>query len=193
MRTIVDEYITDFEGQEVKVKVVKPKEKVKKINRRRLTDICPECGSKLVVNKMGAWECTGNMLKTWENLLDRYYKADDRKKIEILSKISDVGKFEELSWRWEASMEKDGPEFSCGYTNRLYPPIASNKSRLPDPLFVKRVERQIGRKLTEEELIGESELWFYKGQYLTKYRKNAKKVKIPVVTLPDDVISRDGI
>lgn len=193
MSRFINEYTTEVDGQEVTIKVVKPKEKVKKLLRKRETAICPECGSKLLINNVGAWECSGNMLKIWETTFNKYHAADDEKKVKILATISDVGKFEELYWRWAASIEEDGPEFNCGYTNRLYPPIASNKSRLPDPIFVKRIERQIGRPLTEEELIGEESIWYYRGQYFVKFKEGASRVKIPVVTLPDDVMSREGI
>lgn len=193
MKKYVDEYETTLDGQDVTIKVAKPREKVNKLNRKRTTAICPECGSKLFINNIGAWECSGSMLKIWEKLFNKYEIANEERKLKILSTISDTARFEELQWRWAASTEKDGQEFNCGYTNRLYPPIASNKSRLPDPLFVKGIERKLGRKLTEEELIGEKELWYFKGQYTTKYRDSAKKVTIPVVTLPDDVLSRDGL
>lgn len=181
-------YIEEINGQQVTVKVLKPHKKAKNFNKKRATAKCPECGSNLYVDEVGALDCDGSLLKTWENLCKVYHEADDQAKDQIMNTLSDKDKFQELYWRWAVSIESGGTGLThCGYTNRLYPPIASNKSRLPDPLFTKRIERQLGRNLTEEEILGEVDLWYYKGQYLTKWRKNAKKVVIPIITIPDEV------
>lgn len=58
--------------------------------------------------------------------------------------------------------------------------------RIPDPCFTKILEQKLGRKLKEEELYEEEELFFYAGRVLTKYREGAKVIRIPWIILPTE-------
>lgn len=185
-RNVIETFKAEHDGQVVTVERLKPKGPKKVRNKPRSTSICPECGSILKVGEHGSWECTGNQLEIWINQFYQYQRLNDDKKIEFLSKISDQSRFEYLFGRWEHSQEEDGPDFDCGYTNKLYPPHSASKLRLPDPIFCKFLERRLGRKLTEEELYGEDHVYFYAGQYISKPRKGAKKIRIPKITFPDD-------
>ncbi len=192
-RRIIDSYETDYSGQKITVQVVKPKNKVVQKNRPRNVTSCPECNSTLILNNLGVWECTGDQIKQWDSQFRKYARLDEDGKVEYLKSVSDTGRFEYLFGRWEYSQELEEVSFDCGYSNRIHLPLPDSKSRLPDPLFVKHVETKIGRPLSEEEKWGEHDLWFFQGQYFTKYRKNARKVRIPIITLPDDVLTRGGV
>ena len=89
--------------------------------------------------------------------------------------------------RWQNAQELADYEFECGYSNKIFTPNSRHRVTIPDPVQVKRIERHLGRKLTEEELHNESDLWQYSGQYFEKFRDGAKKVKIKHVAIPEDV------
>lgn len=176
---------TDITG--VKIKKLKPKGKKRGRNDRTNSLSCPNCLSKLVTNSLGLLECTGDRLKIWEKEFERYYRLDDVKKVEFLKNVSANGNFQELYDRWVYARENELPnEFDCGYSNILFPPSGNVKVRIPDPIFCKRIEQKLGRKLTEEELFGESPLYQYGGRILTEWRKRAKEIRIPFIILPDE-------
>lgn len=111
-----------------------------------------------------------------------------KQKISFLSKLTSTSRFEELYDYWKYSVETNQPEeFTCGYTNDIHLPIAQNKQRIPDPLFCKRIEKLLGRPLTDEEIHGDSPLYFYRGKVLTEYRKRAKEIKMIWIILPDEI------
>lgn len=177
----------DVTHEGVKIKKLKPKGKKRGRNDRTNSLSCPNCLSKLVTNSLGLLECTGDRLKIWEKEFERYYKLDAEKKIEFLKNVSANGNFQELYDRWVYARENEAPEeFDCGYSNVLFPPSGNVKVRIPDPIFVKRLEVKLGRKLTEEEIFGESPLYFYAGRVLTEWRKRAKEIRIPFIILPDE-------
>ena len=176
---------TDITG--IPVKKLKPKRKKRGRNDRTNSLSCPNCLSKLVTNSIGLLECTGDRLKLWEKEFERYYKLDDAKKVEFLKNVSANGNFQELYDRWVYARENELPnEFDCGYSNVLFPPSGTIKVRIPDPIFCKRIEQKLGRKLTEEEIFGESPLYQYGGKILTEWRKRAKEIRIPFIILPDE-------
>lgn len=187
-KSFVEEFQSEMQGQTVTVKRLRPKGKKKSRTKPRNTAICPECGSVLKVSEHGPWECTGNQLEIWISQFSHYQQLGDLEKQEYLTEISDLPRFEYLYGRWEASLEEENAEpFTCGYTNDMSLPISSMKISLPDPLFVKHLEKRIGRKLTEEEKHNEEPLWFSGGMYIAKYKKGAKKVRIPKIIFPDEV------
>jgi len=185
---ILETIESEYKGQKITVKVLKPKEhRVVRSTKRKITS-CPNCMSNLILDEVGLWKCTGDKLKVWEVEFYRYHRAKDKLKVEILTNFSDSGMFLELYDRWAYSQVENEPEeYNCGYTNKTYPPVNHVKVSIPDPIFCGRIEKKLGRKLTEEELLGEHELFFFGGQVLTKYRKGAKRVKIPFIIFPDDV------
>lgn len=154
-------------------------------NHKRINTICPNCASTLALNDDNNWFCTGDKLKIWESEFKNYYDMENAEKAEYLHKISENSRFLELYDFWVYSYEKGSPEeFSCGYTNDLFPIISTIQTNIPDPLVTKRIERKLGRKLTQEELCGEVELFQHNGQILTKYKKNSLQIRIPWVSLP---------
>lgn len=183
-RTVI-ETEAQIEGQTVTVKTFPGKAKRKVRNARPLSSSCPVCLSVLKLNDIKVWECTGNRLVFWEKEFSKYNTLTDEKKLEYLNKVSNTSRFYELLDRWNYCQETS-ELFDCGYTNEILPPMGIMQIRIPDPVFVKGIEKKLGRGLTEEELLGESELYFYAGQVLTRYRKNAKLIKIPFVLLPSE-------
>ena len=181
-------YSENIDGENVEVKVYKPKRDVKKTNRSKTTSICPECGSTLKVGEFGVWECQGDQLEHWHREFVKFTAANDERKAEILKSISDMGKFLDLYSRWQNAQELADYEFDCGYTNRIHSPNARTRNTIPDPIQVKRIERQLGRKLSEEELYNEDEIWQIGGRFLKFYKKGAKRVKIKRVAIPEDVM-----
>lgn len=184
---VISETEVDLAGQKVKVKKLKAKAKKRGRNDRSNSLTCPNCLSKLITNSIGVLECTGDRLKLWEKEFTKFFKLTPEQKTEYLKNVSANGNFQELYDRWVYAQEQNTPEeFGCGYTNTLFPPMGTVKVRIPDPIFVKRIEQKLGRKLTEEELIGESPLYAYAGRVLTEWRKRAKEIRIPYVILPDE-------
>lgn len=186
-RNVISETEIDLDGTKVKVKKLKARAKKRGRNDRSNNLSCPNCLSKLITNTYGVLECTGDRLKLWEKEFVKYFKLTPEEKLEYLKGVSSDGNFQDLYDRWVYAQEQNTPEeFGCGYTNTLFPPMGTVKVRIPDPIFTKRLEDKLGRKLTEEELIGESPLYFYQGRVLTEWRKRAKEIRIPYVILPDE-------
>jgi hypothetical protein len=184
---VISETQIDLDGQQVKVKKLKAKAKKRGRNDRSNSLTCPNCLSKLITNSIGVLECTGDRLKLWETEFVKFHKLNGEQKVEFLKTVSANGSFQELYDRWVYAQEQGVPEeFGCGYTNTLFPPMGTVKVRIPDPIVVKRIELKLGRKLTEEELIGESPLFAYQGRVLTEWRKRAKEIRIPYIILPDE-------
>lgn len=186
-KTPIDTYTENRNGEEVEIKVYKPKKAVKKNLKPKTTAICPECNSTIKVNTYGVWECTGDQLEYWHQQFCRFRAMSENKQKEFIETISDLGKFMDLYSRWQNSQELDNYEFDCGYSNKIFSPSSRHRVTIPDPIQVKHIERRLGRKLTEEELHNEDAIWEYSGQYLEKYRDGAKKVKIKHVAIPEDV------
>lgn len=185
--SIVSETEINLEGQKVKVKKLKAKAKKRGRNDRTNSLSCPNCLSKLVTNSYGILECTGDRLKIWQKEFEKYHKLTPEQKVEFLKNVSANGNFQELYDRWVYAQQQETPEdLDCGFTNTLFPPNGNVKVRIPDPIFVKRLEQKLGRKLTEEEIFGESPLYFYAGRVLTEWRKRAKEIRIPFIILPDE-------
>jgi len=171
----------------VKIKKLKPKGKKRGRNDRSNSLSCPNCLSKLKTNSYGVLECSGDRLKIWEKEFARFYKLTPEEKVEFLKTVSSNGTFQELYDRWVYASETGKPdEFECGYTNTVFPPNGNVKVRIPDPIVCKRLEQKLGRKLTEEEIFGESPLYFYRGMVITEWRKRAKEIRIPFIVLPDE-------
>lgn len=177
----------DVEHDGVKIKKLKPKGKKRGRNDRSNSLSCPNCLSKLKTNSIGLLECTGDRLMIWDKEFHRFHKLSPENKVEFLKNVSSNSTFQDLFDRWVYALENDKPEeFECGYTNTLFPPNGNVKVRIPDPIFCKRLEQKLGRKLTEEEILGESPLYFYRGMVYTEWRKRAKTVRIPFIILPDE-------
>jgi len=184
-RKIVKQYKDEYYGQEITVNRVEAKNRKKTKTPKRTKTTCPNWMSTLNLDKTKMWVCSGDRLQIWQKEFFRYYKFDEKSKKRYLMNLSDSGKFLELFDRWVYS-RRNNETFDCGYSNKIYPPLNSAVTKIPDPIFCLRIERKLGRPLTEEEIFGEDDLWIYNGQVLTKYRKNAKKIKIPFVLFPEE-------
>lgn len=185
---VIGEYQSEYKGQQITVHKLKMKDRKALPNAARRIYNCPNCSSLVRLNSSGIQECSGDRLRTWELEFAKYHALSNENKVEYIKNISSDSKFLELYDRWAYAFTTNQPEeFTCGYTNKIYLPIASNRVNLPDPIFMKIIESKLGRKLELAEILGEDELWLYGGMVLQKYRKGAKKVRVPIVTLPDDV------
>lgn len=187
MRNLIEETTTQIDGETVTLKRFKPKNKKKSKNVRMTVTSCPNCMSSMILNSDGFWECTGSRLRLWEDEFNKFSGLTKEKQVEYLTTLSSYSRFVELYDKWKYSIEVGVPEeFNCGYTNIIYPPNGTVQVRIPDPLFVKRIEKKLGRPLTEEELYGESELYKYGGKILTQWRKKAIPIRIPWIVLPSE-------
>lgn len=188
MRNVISEKQIEIDGQKVTLKKLKPKDKKREFNdTRHSITTCPNCMSRMTLDELGTWECSGDKLRVWESEFVRYRALDNEKKIKYLTDLSNSSRFLELFDRWEYAYNSDGKEaFDCGYTNTLFPLNGSVQTRIPDPIFVKILEQKLGRPLKEEEIHEEEELYFYAGNVLTKYREGAKVIRIPWVILPTE-------
>lgn len=186
-KNVIAEYETQIEGQVVTVHTIKPKEKKVISYGRPNTNHCPYCLSSLIVDGSGLQQCSGDKLLFWEGEFSKYFSMDEPSKVNYIQTLSEESQFFELFDRWVITLSLDSVEkFSCGYTNKIFFPMPSGNVTIPDPVRVSNVEKRLGRRLTEEELYGESELWQYAGMVLKDYRKNAKKIKIPLIRFPED-------
>jgi hypothetical protein len=76
---------------------------------------------------------------------------------------------------------------TCHFTSRNMNFVNQVNTVIPDPMVVKRIERSLKRKLTEEEAVGESKLWFLNGRYFDHEVEYGEEVDIPKVQFPDDL------
>jgi hypothetical protein len=185
-RNVIAEYETEVDGQKVIVQKFKAKDK-KVINNTRSNFIsCPNCLSKLTLDEGGLQKCSGDRLVIWEKEFSQYSLLPKEKQLEYLKKISFNSMFMELYDRWSYSKIDSDDSFSCGFTNKIFLPIASCSVIIPDPAQVKRIEKKLGRKLTEEEIFGEKELFSHRGGIFEEYRDGARTVKITLLRFPED-------
>lgn len=75
----------------------------------------------------------------------------------------------------------------CYFTSRNVNAMNQVSTTIPDPMVVKRLERSLKRKLTEEELAGENKLWVVGSDYFNKEVKGSVEVTIPMIQFPDDL------
>lgn len=188
IRNVISEKTIEYNGQQVTVKQIKPKDKKREFyDTRHSVTTCPNCLSRMILNAAGTWECSGDRLRVWESEFVKYRNMDKEKKLKYITDLSNSSRFLELFDRWEYAYNSNGKEvFGCGYTNILFPLNGSVQVRIPDPCFTKILEQKLGRPLKEEELYEEEELFFYAGRVLTKYREGAKVIRIPWVILPTE-------
>lgn len=186
-KSIESQKVVQIDGRSVQVTKLKPKKHRSKKHARHTVTSCPNCLSTLKLNEFGVWYCTGDRLALWTGEFEKYARMNDDRRKEYLSTISDLDKFIDLFNRWDFINESGVREmFNCGYSNEVYPPISRVKSHLPDPAFVKSIERRIGRQLTEEEKANESELWEWNGVISAQRRDGSRRIRIPWINLPED-------
>lgn len=171
----------------VKVKKLKARKKKKEHgNGRRGNPICTNCLSTLLVGEEGKYECSGDRLKIWEREFLNYLKMNDKEKIRYLMAFSHPDLFEELFDRWNYK-DNDGhrPNFECGYSNKIYSLVNPLRVMMPDPILCKKIEKSLGRALTEEEKYGEKDIFRAGNSYFEDFKKGRVRVKITLVFFPD--------
>lgn len=170
----------------VVIKKFKARRTKEKTHARRTNPICTNCLSSLVVSGEGKYECSGDRLKIWEKEFLAYTKMSDKEKIRYLMAFSHPDLFEELFEKWSYK-EGDGhrPNFECGYSNKIYSLINPLRVMMPDPILVKKIEKSLGRKLTEEELYGEKDIFREGKTYFEDYKKGRIRAKITLIYFPD--------
>lgn len=172
-----------------KFKKLKSKKKKEIRQLKKEPTICPYCLSLLRTNEVKVLECTGDKLRIWEVEFLKFNKLSQDQKNKYLIGIINRDMFIDLYEKWSQVDEKgQRPNFTCGYSNRIFNPISRYRLSLPDPLLIKAIERSLGRELTEEEKFNEKELWQYQGRYSDRYKKGANKVRIPQVVFPEGFV-----
>jgi hypothetical protein len=169
---------------------LKPHKAKKKGKSYRLTTMtCPSCLSTLKLNSSGVWTCTGDRLETWAKDFLTYNQLNDKDRTAFLLTFEDPAIFLNLLDKFNF-IDKDGKRsnFQCDFTNKLGSIVHSYSISIPDPILTRRIERTLGRKLTELELNGQSDVFLRQGIYTDTYSKGAKKVKITRIRFPQDVL-----
>ncbi len=187
-KNVIKQYAENYQGQAVTVNVFKPKEKQKEVSHaRNLHSSCPNCGSKLVINVMGAWECTADKLEYWADQFKKFMQMTSEQQVEYISKLTSDSNFLDLYDKWLTAYKEDKPkDFNCGYTNNISLPIGSSKTIIADPMFCKFLETGLKRPLTEEELRNESAIYIRKKKVRDKWFLGSRAVVIPYIVLPDE-------
>lgn len=185
-KNVITQYEDEYNGQKILVNKLKPKSKKVVSNARANLLNCPNCLSRIVLDNAGLNKCSGDRLMNWEKEFDSFTKLEDTKKVEYLKNISFDSMFLELYDRWSYSLTNPDDKFDCGFTNKIFFPIPSCSVTIPDPAQIKRIEKKLGRKLTEAEVFGEKELFEYKGSIFEEYRKGAKTVSITLIRFPEE-------
>lgn len=186
-KNVIAEYEIEYNGQKVKVHKFKAKDRKALNYARPSLGACPNCLSRIGVNASGVQYCTGNKLKFWENEFIKFNTMDDKAKVEYLSNITEESQFLELYDRFNTQLAAEVKEdFNCGYINKIFFPVPSGNVTIPDPVKVSNLEKKLKRRLTEEELFGESELWECSGAIGKEYKKGAKRIRIALIKFPQD-------
>lgn len=172
----------------IKIKKIKPKKKAVIRSYKRIYKICPNCMSTLTFNEVGTIECSGDRLELWNSEFLNFNQLSEDKKGEYLVKFSNPDMFIDLYDKWSYIENGKRIRFECGYSNKLFNPISRFRTTLPDPILVNKIEKSIGRLLTEEEKYGEKEIWKEGNSYFTNYKSGRKKVKIPQIVFPDGML-----
>jgi hypothetical protein len=171
----------------VKVTKLKSYKARSKKNASPFSRNCGHCLSPLIIDSSGLQQCSGTRLQLWHNDFITYQRLNDVQKVAFLKTISEIDRFEELFQRWNYIDEQGNrSNFTCDYTNNLFLPIAKLKTTMPDPIVVSRIERSIGRKLTDLELSGDDVIYKKGNSFFLNFRKDRTIARIPVVTFPDE-------
>lgn len=137
-------------------------------------DICKNCYSTIKIvdtNRV----CSSDNLNHWNKEFIKFHNLDNKNKLEYLKSIAYETKFLELYDKWEYC-KNSLEEFTCDYTDtNIIEGNVGLKNSIPDPIYTHLLEKKLGRKLTEEELIGEKDLLI-----------NGIKIEIPFISLPEE-------
>jgi hypothetical protein len=133
-------------------------------NARIISNLCPNCFSTLTNNEDGTISCTGDRLTFWKTEAENYKKLSPEEQKLYLDSLEDSSKFLQLV----ATVDN----LNCGYSSQLSAITSNNSTRIPDAMAVGRLERKLGRQLTELEL---EEGFKFEGGYC-----------LPFINFPED-------
>lgn len=142
------------------------KRRSNRVNLRSVHNLCPNCFSRLIQDEAGNVHCTGDRLKSWQEELDKYLKLTVGEQQDYLLALSNPSGFLNL-------INFDDGTVFCMFNNKISPIGAESNCRIPDPMAVSRLERQLARPLQEHEL---EEGYAFENGY-----------QLPFVNFPDDV------
>lgn len=166
----------------IDVKKLKPKRRRIGHNVRSVNHTCPNCLSTIIINNLGQWECTGNNLQLWSKEFERYNTMSAAEKEKHLETIDNKEKF--LEWYNQDSLH-------CGWNSQLQKIENTYSVRIPDPIAVSRIEKSLGRNLSEEELeegkVLYRKLISDKYTYSTVYCEGWNLYVIPRISFPDEI------
>ena len=185
-KNVISQYEDEYNGTKVLVNKLKTKSRKVISNARINTSSCPNCLSRITLDECGLSKCSGDRLLKWEKEFVNFSNLQDDKKVEYLKNVSLDSMFLELYDRWSYSLANPEDKFDCGFTNKIFFPIPSCSVTIPDPAQIIKIERKLGRKLTEDEIMGEKELFEYKGSIYEEYRKGARTVSITLLRFPEE-------
>ena len=123
---------------------LKPKRRKGKKHVRSNDHMCPNCFSKLIVDEVGNLTCSGDKLKLWKEKIEDYDKMNIEEKQQFLTTIDNKGKF--IEWY---NLKED---LQCNWNNKVVTEVPTYNVTIPDPMIVGKIEKSLGRPLTEEEL-----------------------------------------
>lgn len=136
-------------------------------NKRVVVHLCPGCLSSLRFNSDGSYDCTGDRFDYWRSEFKKYDEMNQQQKLKYAEEFQDFDKFVDLYSRKE--------DLTCEHSGKIWKLGFAQKCEIPDPIQVKWLERQLNRKLTEEELHGEEPVFL-----------NNKAVVVEKLQFPED-------
>lgn len=157
-----------------------PKRIKGKRNFRDNHNICPHCLSTLKVNDENILECTGDKLQFWLKDFEKYDDMDLINKNIYNEKLSNKEQFLSLYSNWK------GGNLICEYSNKMIIPNLIYKQEIADPMFVGKIERSLGRELTEEEKCGDKQIYKIGERFTDYFEVGSATVLIPKINFPDD-------
>lgn len=140
-----------------------------RVNSRHSHNLCPNCFSRLEIDKVGNVKCSGDRLDKWQEEVTKYLALKGAEAQLFLAQLSNPSGFLSL-------IDISTGKAVCGFDSKITPVISTSEQRIPDPLAVSRLERNFKRKLTEEEL-----------EEGYEFIVDNKLYKLPFILFPDDV------
>lgn len=167
----------------IDVQKLKPKHLRKKgaSNAGRDNNACPHCLSTLKVDRHGNWECTGDRLKMWVVEFEKYDDMTELNKLKYSNTLSNEDKFLTLFTKWKSG------DLVCEYSSNFVNVYSKQKYQIPDPMLVGRLERNLGRELTDAEKLGDQPIYKVNNKYTSIYAPGAEIIEIPMVSFPEDL------
>jgi len=117
---------------------------VRRTRYRNPKHLCPNCMSSMKLDEKGKYKCTGDRLNLWKKEFERFEKMNTKEREDFLKGIENIDKFMEL-FNKRLNLE-------CDYSSRMVDITPTYSVEIPDPMHVSKIEKALGRRLTELEL-----------------------------------------